>query len=124
MIVLGSWAALAVLWVVFDMAPWITLVLAAFTLPALWDLIRDRRSHIELYQGRIVWESPLGRNDVKDADHVRINRRFDFSFRITVVHVGGATTRLPADLAPPIAAFEAALGAAGIPTQRHPFSLI
>lgn len=121
---LGSWAALAILWVVFDMATWITVVFVAFTLPALWDVIADKQSWVEVHGGRLIWASPLGNNDVKDIDHVRINRRFDFGFRITVVHVGGATTRLPADLVPPVNTFEAALGKAGIAVQRHPFSII
>ncbi|MCF2870243.1 hypothetical protein L0664_04115 [Octadecabacter sp. G9-8] len=118
------WAGLFALWAGLDMATWIALFLAAFTLPALWDIIRDPRNTIEVWPNRIVWSSTLGQGDRTDVDHVRLNRRFDGTFKATLVHVGGATTRLPPDIAPPVDAFEAALKDAGIASQRHPFSPI
>jgi hypothetical protein len=66
----------------------------------------------------------LGQGDRSDVDHVRLNRRFDGTFKVTLVHVGGATTRLPPDIAAPVGPFEAALKEAGIAAQRHPFSPI
>lgn len=104
------------------MATWIALILLAFTLPALWDVVRDAHGVIEVWPNRIVWNTAFGKGDRTDVDHVRINRRFDGTMKMMLVHVGGATTRLPPDIAPPITEFEAALRSAGIATQRHPFS--
>lgn len=122
--VAAVWAGLLVLYITLDMAPWIVLFLAAFSLPAVWDLIRNPSAVLEVWPKRIIWASPLGSGDRSDVDHVRLNRRFDGAFKVTLVHVGGATTRLPPDIAAPITAFEDALKQAGIPAQRHPFSPI
>lgn len=124
LIVVAIWIGLLALWVFLSMAVWIVLLLVAFTLPALWDIIRDPRGTVQVWPDRIVWSSTLGRGDRTDVDHVRLNRRFDGTFKVTLVHVGGATTRLPPDIAPPVDAFEAALQQAGIATERHPFSPI
>ena len=122
--VLAVLVVILLLWVVLDLAIWIAAILAAFALPALWDLIRDPRGTLEVWPGRILWASTLGRGDATDIDHVRLNRRFDGTMKVTLVHVGGATTRLPPDIAAPVAQLEPALAKAGIATQRHPFSLI
>lgn len=115
------WAAFIALWIGLDMAWWILTVLAAFTLPALWDVIRDARSEIEVWPGRIVWRAAFSDGDRSDVDHVRLNRRFDGSMKVLLVHVGGATTRLPPDIAPPADLLETALKDAGISAERHPF---
>ena len=124
LIVAGLWAGLLVLWIGLDMALWITLFLAAFTLPALWDIIRDPRAVLEIWDDRIVWSSPLGSGDRSDVDHVRLNRRFDGTFKVTLVHLGGAASRLPPDISAPATALENALREANIPSQRHPFAPI
>lgn len=116
------WAGLVALWVSLDMAWWIFAVLSALPLPALWDVIRDARSSIEVWPGRIVWRAAFSDGDRSDVDHVRLNRRFDGSMKVLLVHVGGATTRLPPDIAPPADRLESALKDAGIPAERHPFS--
>jgi hypothetical protein len=109
-------------WLVFSVAWGIAAILLAFTLPALWDVIRDNRAWVEVWPNRIVWASALRGGDRSDIDHVRIDRRFDGGMKITLVHVGGAHTRLPPDIAPPVDVFQTALKDAGIVAQRHPFS--
>jgi len=39
-----------------------------------------------------------------------------------VLHANGSHTRLPPDVAPPVAQLELALKDARIPAERHPFS--
>lgn len=115
------WIMIALLCIALDMTFWIAVVMAAFTLPALWDVIRDSQSSIEVWPNRITWNAAFSDGDVSDINEVRLNRRFDGSMKVILVHIGGKTTRLPPDIAPPVAAFEAALDEAGIAHQRHPF---
>lgn len=116
------WVGLAAVWIGLDAAWWVVVALAMFTLPAVWDIARDARSSVTVSTGCITWQGAFSEGQRKDVDHVRMNRRFDGSMKILLVHVGGATTRLPPDISPPPDAFEAALVAANIPVQRHPFS--
>ncbi len=118
------WGITLCLWVALDATLWIVAGLALFSLPVLWDVVRNTTVELEVWPGRIVWSSSLKNGDRADIDHVRLNRRFDGSMKITLVHVGGSQTRLPPDVSPPIDAFETALKDAGIAVQRHPFSLI
>lgn len=121
---IAVWTVILAVWVVLDLATLAALVLVAFTLPALWDIVRDSRGVVEVWAKRIVWSSTLGKGERSDIDHVRLNRRFDGTMKITLVHIGGATTRLPPDINPPTDAFQTALKDAGIVAQRHPFSPI
>ena len=89
----------------------------AFTLPALWDVICDTHSWIEVWPKQIIWGSALRGGNRSD-----INRRFDGSIKITLIHVSGAHSRLPPDITPPVDVFQAALKKAGITAERHPFS--
>lgn len=122
------WAAVLVLgaalclWLVFDAAWFVATLIAAFSSPALFDLWRNPQSRLEVWPNRIVWASPLMRGDRRDIDHVRLDRRFDGSMKITLIHVGGAHTRLPPDITPPTQALENALKNAAIAAQRHPFT--
>ncbi|HCP80669.1 MAG TPA: hypothetical protein DIT67_03445 [Octadecabacter sp.] len=120
---LGVWVAIIALWISLNAAWWIVTIALAFTLPALWDVIRDTRTWIEVWPKRIVWGSALRSGETADIDHVRLDRRFDGGMKITLIHVGGTHTRLPPDVSPPIDAFQDALKDAGITAQRHPFSV-
>lgn len=115
------WATLLGLWIALDLAWWIVAFFGALTLPALWDVMRDARATLEIWPGRIVWTAAFSSGDRSDVDHVRLNRRFDGSMKVLLVHEGGATTRLPPDIAPPADKLERALSDAGISAERHPF---
>jgi len=120
---IAVWIALAWLWVWLEASVWIIGLLALFTLPLLWDLIRNSTATIEVWPGRVVWTSAVNDGARSDIDHVRMDRRFDGSMRVTLIHTGGAQTRLPPDLRPPLAPLEDALDAAGFTVQKHPFTL-
>lgn len=115
------WAGLVLIWLGLGASVWVIGGLALFTLPALWDVLRDSRSTLTLSDGQIAWDAAFSSGVRCDVDHVRLNRRFDGSMKVHLVHIGGATTRLPPDVVPPVDAFEAALAQAGLPAQRHPF---
>jgi len=122
--IVAVWACVLLGLVVLNMVWWLAVILLAFTLPALWDVVRNSHAWVEVWPNRIIWQSALDSGDRSDIDHVRLNRRFDGGMKITLVHVGGATTRLQPDVAPPVDAFQAALEDAGIAVQRHPFSIL
>ncbi|AKS45693.1 hypothetical protein SAMN05444287_0791 [Octadecabacter temperatus] len=119
----GAWVAIFALWISLSAAWWIVVIAVAFTLPALWDVIRDTRTWVEVWPQRIVWGSALRSGETADIDHVRLDRKFDGGMKITLIHVGGTHTRLPPDVSPPVDAFQKALKDAGITAQRHPFSV-
>lgn len=121
---------LVIVWGIFilglatlDMAWWIAAIGVAITLPAVVDYIRDTRTWVEVWPGRIVWKSALNSGASTDIDRIRLDRRFDGGIRITLVHKGATHTRLPPDIAPPVDAFQDALTSAGLSAERHPFSV-
>ena len=116
------WAATLAIWLVLSLSLWIVGFILLVTLPALWDIFRDRRSWLEVHKGRLTWASALNDGDRSDIDNIRINRRFDGGYKITLIHVGGAQTRLPPDVTPQVGPFESALAEAGIAFEKHPFS--
>lgn len=118
---LAIWGGLFLIWLGLGASIWVIGGVALFTLPAFWDVIRDSRATLTISKGRIAWDAAFSSGDRSDVDHVRLNRRFDGSMKVLLVHVGGATTRLPPDVVPPVEALEKALAKADIPTQRHPF---
>ena len=125
-IVLGVWAILFVAWVWLEAAPWIIAFLAAFTLPALYDLIRNPRSGLRLDSTTLTWFSGRrqGTLELSEIDHIRLDTRLDFSVRVTAVLTTGRKIRLPFESTPPHQAFEDALTARGVKTQRHHFQLM
>ncbi|QEE35214.1 hypothetical protein FTO60_05495 [Octadecabacter sp. SW4] len=126
LILLAIW--LVVLWavIVIALAWWIAAAVLVFTLPAIWDLVSNRQSHIGLDDTGLYWQSGKhgGTIPLRDIAKVRIDRRLDLSYRIAAVMVDGRKRRLPPDTQPPVDEFEAALNAKGIKTERNPFSLL
>lgn len=124
--VLAVWALviLAVLYV--QAAPWLMGIIALFTLPALWDLYANPAAGLSLDSEGLCWFT--GNRDARvawaEVDHIRLDTRLDFSVRATAVLYSGRKIRLPYEATPPHKAFEAALQARGIRTERHHFSLI
>lgn len=120
------WTILAVLLLAFDAAPVIVAGLWIFTLPALWDLVSDRPSGLRLTEDGLHWFSGA-RSDTIPRDRikaVRLDRRLDLSFRVSIVLRDDRRMRLPQDCLPQIPALDAALTRAGIRVERHPFSLL
>lgn len=126
LIVLGVWAILIGLWLWLDAAWWIVAFLAAFTLPALYDLIYNPKAGLTLDTETLSWFSGRrqGALELTEIDHIRLDTRLDFSVRVTAVLNTGRKIRLPFESTPPHQALENALQAQGVKTQRHHFQLL
>lgn len=125
-IVITVWGVLLAALIWLDAAPWIVVFLWAFTLPAVYDLIRNPRAGLTLDTRTLRWFSGrrTGALDLSEIDHIRLDTRLDFSVRITAVLTTGRKIRLPFECTPPHQAFEDALIARGVKTQRHHFQLL
>ncbi|MEM6303516.1 MAG: hypothetical protein AAF744_02290 [Pseudomonadota bacterium] len=119
------WAALIAAWVWLDAAIWILAVIAAFTLPALYDLVMGPEAGLTLEADEMTWFS--GRRTAtlpySEMAHMRLDTRLDFSVRATAVLQTGRKIRLPFEATPPHRAFEEALQARGLKVERHHFQL-
>jgi hypothetical protein len=111
---------------VLEAAPLIVGGLALFTLPALWDLVSDRASGLILTEDGLHWHSGSRQGQVarRDIRVMRLDRRLDLTFRVSLVLQDARRIRLPQDCLPPIPVLEAAALQAGIRVERHPFSLL
>ncbi len=120
------WAALLCLLIVFEAAPMVVAILAVFTLPALWDLIRNPLAGIELNATHLRWFT--GPRDaliaLAEVDHIRLDTRLDFSVRASIVLPNGRKIRMPFEATPPHQAFEEALTAQGVTVKRFHFQLL
>lgn len=123
LVLLGVWAGLAALWWGLNATWWIVAALALFTLPALWEVITDRRANLSLEDGALHWcdGTRADRVALDALDHVRFDTRLDMSVRVTLVLNDGRRIRLPHACLPPHRAFETALNAAVVATRRHHF---
>ncbi|OAN66027.1 hypothetical protein A8B83_19560 [Rhodobacteraceae bacterium EhC02] len=122
----GVWIILVLLLVVLDAAGWIVAGLALFTLPALWDLLSDRASGLRLTRQDLHWFSGAKADTIPLAriKAVRLDRRLDLSYRVSVVLHDMRRIRLPQDCVPPIPVLQDALTHAALPVERHLFSLL
>jgi len=125
-IVLGIYVLMWALWFWLDAAVWIVLGLAAFTLPAVYDLIKDPSAGCTLTQTHLDWHSGTrhARVALEEIDHMRLDTRLDFSVRATVMLKTGRKLRLPFEATPPHEPFETALEAQGVRVKRFHFQLI
>lgn len=122
---LAIWGGLALAVRAIDLSVvWAGLV-GLFALPALVDWITDRQLRLSVHPDRLTWQS--GRRDgampADEIRHLRIDRRMDTGFRLTIVDTAGRLHRLPPELPAPADALTDALDRAGIAHERHPFSL-
>ncbi len=129
---LGTLAVVILIWLAFLAArvwldaSWVILAtLALFTLPALWDVIKNPSAGLTLTDRTLDWHSGrhTARINLSEIDRVRLDTRLDFSVRATVILRTGRKIRLPFEATPPNAAFETALARHDIKTERHHFSL-
>jgi len=123
-ILIGVYAALLALVILFDAAWWLIGLLALTTLPALWDIVRDTRAGLSLDHGKIRWFSGNreAEVDLADIDHVRFDTRWDFSVRVSLVLMSGKRIRLPDESTPPHRDFEPILQGAALRVERHHFT--
>jgi hypothetical protein len=105
---------------------WLLGAIALTTLPAFWDLWSNRESGLRLDGDALTWHSGRrkGRIELHEIAHMRFDRRFDFSMRVSVVLTTGRKIRLPYETLPPRDAFTSALQDRGIDAQQHPFSIL
>ncbi|KAA0909853.1 hypothetical protein FLO80_19545 [Aquicoccus porphyridii] len=121
-----TYATLIALVMLIDMAWWIALGFALFTLPALWEFITNPRATLTLDDRGLGWQTRTTGDSLPLAliDKVRFDTRLDLSVRITLILRDGRKIRLPHAATPPHRPFEDLLKAHGIRTERHHFSLI
>lgn len=126
LVVLGVWVALLVLWIFWQAATWIILVLMAVTLPAVWDFLTARPAWLRLDDQQIQWRSGRQEGQVllERLDHVRFETRLDLSVRVRLVLHGGKRITVPQDALPKPPALQLAFDARDIKTQRHHFGLL
>lgn len=126
LVIAAVWLILAGAWAFLDAALWLFGFLGLFTLPALWDLICDPSSGLNLTDATLAWHSGKRHGEVPlaEIDHIRLDTRLDFSVRATLVLHTGAKVRLPFEATPPHQAFEDALIARGLKTRRTHFQLM
>lgn len=126
LVLLGVWALLAALVLLIDAAPWIVAGVALFTLPALWDLVSDRAAGLVLTGEDLRWFSGRQQDNIPHLriKAVRLDRRLDLSYRVSVVLKDDRRIRLPQECLPEIDILARALEEAGIRVERHPFSLL
>jgi hypothetical protein len=120
------WMLLGAAYIWLDAAPLVVLVFAAFTLPALYDLLADPHATFSMDAHHLSWQTPRQDAEIalSEIDHLRFDTRLDMSVRLTVVRPSGIKIRVPFPATPPHAAFEAIALEAGLKTQRHHFSLL
>ncbi|MFK7763740.1 MAG: hypothetical protein AB8B62_10785 [Roseobacter sp.] len=126
LVVAGVWLALVAAIVLVDAALWLMAAIGTFTLPALWDLLKNPQSGLAFTPDALTWFSGRRAGCIQwdEIARVQLDTRLDFSVRASAVLHTGRKIRLPYECTPPHQIFEAALNARGIRTERHHFSLI
>ncbi|CUH86414.1 hypothetical protein PH5382_00323 [Phaeobacter sp. CECT 5382] len=117
--------ALAALGLVLEAAGWIILIFALPALPATWDLWRNPSSGLVLEGDQITWFTGTARNSLalQDIQLLRLDRRWDFSFRATLILRSGGKIRLPQSALPPVDPFEQKMQDRGVTSERHHFTV-
>lgn len=123
--VLLVYALLIALILMFQASLWLMGALALTTLPTLWDLWRNPQAGFELNTTGITWFTGRRRGQVSltELDHIRLDTRWDFSVRATLVLLSGQRVRLPFECMPPHRELEAVALAFGLQTERHHFTI-
>lgn len=120
-----TYALIALALIQFDAALWLMGIVAALTLPALWDVWRDTAAGLELDGDRLSWHS--GRRSaalrLNEIDHMRFDTRWDFSVRVSAVLDSNKRVRLPYEALPPHRELEQELQDRGIRVERHHFTI-
>jgi hypothetical protein len=120
------WALLLGAYAYLEAAPVILGIFAAFTLPAIWDLLRNPAASFGLDGTHLRWHTPRQQAEIalSEIDHLRFDTRLDLSVRLTVVRPSGVKIRVPYPATPPHAELEKLAHDAGLKTRRHHFTLM
>ncbi|RLK08298.1 hypothetical protein [Ruegeria conchae] len=123
LILIGIYAVLTGLIVLFDAVWWLIGLLALTTLPALRDVLQDTSAGMELSDGNLRWHTGQRRGtlDLSTVDRFRFDTRWDFSVRVSVILKSEKRLRLPDESLPPHKQLEEVLQRAGIAVERHHF---
>ncbi len=106
-------------------AHWI--LLALFIIPpslVAWDLMKNDTAHLELTDSHLIYGigRDLDRVPINRIEVIRLNRRLDFSWRVTMRLTDGTKLRIPPPCVPPMQAFETALETREIRIDRILFA--
>ncbi|MEP2716632.1 hypothetical protein [Pseudophaeobacter sp.] len=118
-------AALVFAGVKMQITTWFLVLLTLPVLPGLWELWRNPLSWLELTDDQISWVTATRQTclPLSSVTLLRLDRRWDFSFRATLVFEDDRKTRIPQHVLPPVSELEQALEARGIACQRHHFTV-
>ncbi len=105
---------------------WLLIVLALPLLPGLWELWHNPSSGLTLSDSQTSWFTGARTTELalSEIARLRLDRRWDFSFRATLILQTGAKIRLPQPALPPAQVLEDAMTARGIPSERHHFTIL
>lgn len=120
------WLGVLVLYLVLDASKVIVLIMAAASLPALYDIGANASSELRISNAAIEWRSgrrgaQLPRGQLKS---VRLDTRLDLSLRMTLLTHQGGKVRLPYECVPKAQDIERALQEHDITYERHHFTLL
>lgn len=105
---------------------WIIAGLFLFTVPAIWDLVKNPKSGMEITDAAISWEH--GKNSATiqkpEIERIRVDLRLDRSVKLTLIMKTGRKIRVTQPSIPPLAQLEQALQDHGYAYQKNPFSLL
>ena len=112
--------------VFLQITAWLLIVLALPLLPGLWELWRNPSSGLTLSDSQMSWFTGARTTELalSEIARLRLDRRWDFSFRATLILHTGAKIRLPQSVLPPVTLLEEHLNSAGIASQRHHFTIL
>lgn len=123
LILIGIYAALIALMILFDAVWWLMVLLALTTLPALWDIVKDTSAGMELNDDTLRWHTGQRQGELRlsDVTRFRFDTRWDFSVRVSAVLKSDKRLRLPDESLPPHKKLEEVLQQAGFTVERHHF---
>ncbi|MCY4303559.1 MAG: hypothetical protein OXC62_02035 [Aestuariivita sp.] len=117
------YTVLFLMYLVIDVVWWILAFGVTATLPAIWEIISNRKSGLYLTNNKLKCWSGRHKLEISftDIDYIRFDTRFDFSVRVSALTVDDKTIRLPYDALPNMKILESACKAHGLRTKRKHF---
>jgi len=109
----------------FDAAPFLIYAAAIFTVPAVFDFFKARKSGLIVGKNTISWFSNYCNGSISSEEicYVLLNTRLDLNVRTTGALVNRQIIYLPFDVIPPVNPFSKILFDRGIRLEQHHFSL-